>query len=104
MTLPLSALISWQVWFISVIFVIIAYLLRFIIFKIVERKDIMPQVFIAPRGLISVLLFFAIPAELRNAGIENGILFVVIIATSIIMAIALIIYSGKSNSNLPKVE
>ncbi len=95
MTLPLSALISWKVWFISIFFLIVSFLLRFLIFKLIVRKDILPQVFIAPRGLISVLLFFAIPAELRNAGIENGVLFVVIIATSIIMAMSLIADSRK---------
>jgi NhaP-type Na+/H+ or K+/H+ antiporter len=99
MTLPLTALVSWKVWFISVIFIVVGYLLRFLIFKIVVQKDIMPQVFIAPRGLISVLLFFAIPLELRNAGIENGVLFVVIIATSIIMAIALIANSKKTKAD-----
>lgn len=107
MTLPLSALISQEVWFISIIFLVVAYLLRFIIFKIVERKDILPQVFIAPRGLISILLFFAIPVELRNAGVESGVLFVVIIATSIIMAVALIANSGKNKTkkqNLTKIS
>jgi hypothetical protein len=35
-------------------------------------------------------LFFAIPEELRIEGFENGILFLVIIGTSVIMAWALI--------------
>ena len=98
MTLPLNALISWEVWFISVFFLLVAYLLRYFVFKLIERKDIFPQVFIAPRGLISILLFFAIPPELRNAGIENGVLFVVIIATSVIMAMALIANSNKNET------
>ncbi len=95
MTLPLASLISWDVWIISISFLGIAYSLRFILFYIFERRDIFPQVFIAPRGLISVLLFFAIPEQLKHQGIESGVLFVVIIATSIIMAIALITNSKK---------
>lgn len=95
MTLPLNSLLSTQVWLISLIFLVVMYALRFGLFYIVENKDTMPQTFIAPRGLISVLLFFAIPESLKTEGFERGVLFVVIIATSIIMASSLIAY-GKS--------
>jgi len=90
MTLPLGSLLNWQVWTISLIFIAVSYILRFGLYFMVERKDIMPQTFIAPRGLISILLFFAIPESLRFEGFENGILFLVIIGTSIVMAWALI--------------
>jgi len=94
MTLPLASLLSWHVWMISFLFIVVTYLLRFGLFYVIERRETMPQAFIAPRGLISILLFFAIPDSLRYEGFENGILFLVIIATSIIMAWALIVY-GK---------
>lgn len=48
-------------------------------------KDINPQLFIAPRGLITVLLFYAIPAEAQVAGFEMGILLYIIISTSLVM-------------------
>ena len=51
---------------------------------------------IAPKGLISILLFFAIPEELRINGFQKGILFVVIIVTNIIMAWALMA-AGKGS-------
>lgn len=92
MTLPIASLVSWNVWAISILFLIVTYVLRFGLFFVVERKSIMPQVLITPRGLISILLFFAIPEELKVKGFENGVLFVVILATSIIMAWALIAY------------
>lgn len=104
MTLPLASLVSWRVWIISVTFLAVAYMLRFLLFAVVERKNIFPQVFIAPRGLISVLLFFAIPDSLKNAGIESGVLFVVIIATSIIMAMSLITDSRKNKSVIKNDE
>ncbi len=89
-SLPLASLLSWRVWLISVIFLIISYLVRYILFYWVENKDTMPQTFISPKGLISILLFFAIPEELRINGFQKGILFVVIIVTNIVMAWALI--------------
>jgi len=90
MTLPLTSLLSSYVWLISGIFLVVTYLLRLILYLGIERKDIMPQIFVAPRGLISILLFFAIPASLKREGFESGVLFVVIISTSVIMAMSLI--------------
>ncbi len=103
MILPLNSLTRWRVWVISFAFLAAAYLLRFGLFYIVEKKNIMPQAFIAPRGLISVLLFFAIPESLKTTGFESGILFMVIIATSIIMAWSLIA-TGKRKTKIIEEE
>lgn len=111
-TLPLASILKWEVWTISLFFLVVTYLLRYALFFFIENRDTMPQTFIAPKGLISILLFFAIPESLRTEGFENGVLFVVIIATSMIMAWSLIA-SGrgrrKDNSlsytnNLDEVE
>jgi len=59
----------------------------------------MPQTFIAPKGLISILLFFAIPESLKTQGFESGVFFLVIIATSIIMAWSLIA-TGKNKTKI----
>ena len=53
-------------------------------------KDIFPTVYIAPRGLITVLLFFAIPKELQVEQFQSGILLFIIIATSIVMTWAML--------------
>lgn len=95
MTLPLASLLNLDVWTISLIFLIVAFLLRYLLYLVIEKKNIFPQTFIAPRGLISVLLFFAIPDSLRREGFESGVLFVVIIITSLVMAWSLIA-NGKS--------
>ena len=50
----------------------------------------MPQVFIGPRGLITILLFYSIPDEMLVPGFDKGILLFVIIVTSLIMTWALI--------------
>jgi NhaP-type Na+/H+ or K+/H+ antiporter len=99
MTLPLSSLLNWKVWLISLIFLVVTYVLRFGLIYVIEKKDTMPQTFVAPRGLISILLFFAIPESLKSNGFQKGILFVVIIAASVIMAWALIA-NGKNNEQV----
>ena len=103
MILPLNMLTSWKVWIISFVFLFASYLLRFGLFYAVEKKNIMPQTFIAPRGLISVLLYFAIPESLKTTGFESGILFMVIIASSIIMAWSLIA-TGKRKPKIIEEE
>ncbi len=100
MILPIDSLLSWKVWIISLIFLFVSYLLRFGLFFAIENKKTMPQTFIAPRGLITILLFFAIPEELQTTLFESGILFMIIIATSFIMGWALIAYRKKK----PEVE
>ncbi len=104
MSLPLLSLLSWKVWIVSVVFLLITYALRFGLFYVVERKDTMPQTFIAPKGLISILLFFAIPKGLKTEGFENGVLFVVIIVTSIIMAWALISAGKETTEEAVEME
>ena len=66
------------------------YLIRFLYIKFVGRTDLMPELVIVPRGLISVLLYYNLPKELRIHGVETGLLFVVILGTSIIMSIGLL--------------
>ena len=66
------------------------YLIRYVILRISIGKDIFPQLFIAPRGLITILLFYAIPVEAQLEGFEAGILLFTIIGTSLIMTIAMV--------------
>ena len=61
----------------------------------------MPEVMIAPRGLISILLFYAIPEEFQVHDFESGVLFIVIIVTSLVMAFSLM--SQKKGNDLSKV-
>ncbi len=103
MILPLNMLTSWTVWVISFAFLVASYAIRFGLFYVVENKNVMPETFIAPRGLISILLFFAIPESLKTTGFESGILFMVIIATSIIMAWSLIA-TGKRKPKIIEEE
>ncbi|MCO4807182.1 MAG: cation:proton antiporter [Flavobacteriales bacterium] len=89
-TIVLSSLLSIQVILVSTLILASIYALRFAIFQIFMGRDIYPEVYIAPRGLITVLLFFAIPRELQVGEFQNGILLFVIIATSLIMTWAMI--------------
>lgn len=89
-TISLASLWNLRVLEISALILISIYLIRYLIFRLFTRESILPQLFIAPRGLITVLLFFSIPKEFIVPGFDQGILLFVIIATSLIMATTLI--------------
>ncbi len=81
----------------AIVFLAIMFLVRWILFKLILKKSFSPQVFIAPRGLISVLLYFAIPDDFLINDFESGILLFVILGTSVVMAWSLVHYKlGKT--------
>ena len=73
------------------IFIILAmYLIRFLYLKFAAKIPISPALFITPRGLISILLFYNLPTNMRVNGVGTGLLFFVILSTSIIMSLGLL--------------
>ncbi|ELR72818.1 Na+/H+ antiporter NhaP [Fulvivirga imtechensis AK7] len=93
-TISLGTLLNWEVLFISLTIVVILFAIRAIFLRLLRGKSIAPEVLIAPRGLITILLFFAIPDELQVNTFSAGILLYTILISSVIMAMALIA-SGK---------
>ena len=102
LTIVVASLFNLKVALISLLLIASIYIIRFAILRVFFGSDIMPQLFIAPRGLITVLLFYAIPQEAIVDTFEPGILLFVIIVTSLVMTWAMI-RNGKKQS-LAKVE
>jgi len=90
LSIVVTSLLNLKVALISILVLASIFLIRWIVLRVFIGKDIRPQLFIAPRGLITVLLFYAIPANLKMEKFEPGILLFVIIGTSLIMTYALI--------------
>ena len=91
----LDSLLSFTVIGIGLIILAIIYIVRVIILFIFNGKDILPQLFLAPRGLITILLFFAIPAELSAGAEFQGVLLFVILGSCLIMTWSLIARKNK---------
>ncbi len=104
LTIVIGSLFNLNVAIISLLIIASIYAIRFVILRIFIGKDILPQLFIAPRGLITVLLFYAIPAEAQVANFESGILLFVIIGTSLIMTFAMIRDKQKTNTILDEID
>ena len=90
LSIAITSIFNVDVAIISSLIILSIYAIRFVLLYIFVGKDILPQLFIAPRGLITVLLFYAIPAEAQIATFDQGILLFVIIGTSLIMTFAMI--------------
>ncbi len=86
---------------------LVILLIRAMTLRFVSHLNVFPEVFIAPRGLITVLLFYSIPAKLQTASFNEGVLTFVIIATAVIMMVG-IMFSKRTvrsaNQVLPIVE
>ena len=106
-TISLNSLLSLEVALISLCVVLGLYLVRWVFLKIFVNKEASALLLIAPRGLITVLLFFAVVSDktlglgsMLNADdpangakpleIMNGVILYAIIITSVLMTYTLI--------------
>lgn len=92
-TVSIASLLSWTVLFYSLVITVLLYLVRLLLLLVFQRKSIFPLLYIAPRGLITILLFFQIYSSYPEYAVESfdrGILLQVILITSLLMTISLI--------------
>ena len=98
-SISLTTLIDVNVAMVSVGVLLLIYVSRYLIFFPFKQENIKRAVSIAPRGLITLLLFYSIPAELQSTQFKSGILLFVIIITSIIMTSGLMSAKEVEPSN-----
>lgn len=81
------------------VLVVLALLaVRFVCLKYLVAIPLLPELFLLPRGLVSVILFYQIPAAHQEASFNSGLLFFVIIATNILMGFGLMIARRRGAS------
>ncbi|AMR29122.1 hypothetical protein A0257_19845 [Hymenobacter psoromatis] len=90
-SITLASLMSWQLLGQGLLIVGVLTAIRYGYLRFIAKTDLMPELFIAPKGLITVLLFYSIPAQHLLGDVSENILFVVILLTSILMMIGLIV-------------
>ncbi len=104
LTISLVSLANLTVAIVSLLIIISIYAIRYVILRLSLGKDILPQLFIAPRGLITILLFYAIPVEAHVPGFEAGILLFTIIGTSLIMTVAMVKDKKRTTKSITKAK
>lgn len=85
-SIKLSSLISLKVILLGFMVVVITYAIRWAILHRSFTSNVVLATTMAPRGLITVLLFFQIPNELQSQLFDEGITFFVVIASTLVMS------------------
>jgi len=94
----LGSLLSFKVIGIGLVVLVIIYIVRAIILFLFNGKDIITRLFLAPRGLITILLFFSIPdgvVEYTAHEDLRAVLLFVILISCLIMTRSLVSYKKK---------
>ncbi len=90
MTITLSSVLNYNVIIISMLIILLVYVVRLVLLRFFVGKDLLPELYIAPRGLITILLFYAIPKSAQLENFDSGILLFIILITSFVMTFGLI--------------
>lgn len=85
--------------FVGSICLVLVYFLRYILLRILFQTSSLAMILIAPRGLITILLFYAIPQKYVIKIFDEGNVLFLIILTNIIMIIGLLFSSKKTTIN-----
>ena len=100
-SIQLGDLFNLTSFLIGISIVLIIFFVRsialFLFSRTIKTKDIVPELFLAPRGLLTILLFYAIPKDLMGNEIDfEGVFLYVIIICSLIMTWTLIKEKNKT--------
>ena len=75
--------------------VLVLLLIRFLYLRFFLKESVYPEVVFIPRGLVTVLLFYKIPEIFKLKSFNEGILFFVVLITSLVMMIGMLFYKKK---------
>lgn len=75
------------------------YLIRFAYLYFFKKEHLLPEGFVSPRGLVSILLYYNLPDSLKLSEIGTAYLFMIVLGSSLVMSIGLM--TSKSKANLP---
>ena len=91
----LGSLLNLKVISVGLVVLSVIYIVRAVTLFVFNGKNILLELFLAPRGLVTILLFFAIPTELSLGAEFQGVLLFVILISCLLMTWALISYKKK---------
>jgi NhaP-type Na+/H+ or K+/H+ antiporter len=95
-SINIRVLLQSQVVMIGSIIVVVLFITRFLYLKFFLKESVYPETFFIPRGLITILLFYKIPKTLQLQHFDKGILFYIILVTSIIMMLGVLFYKKEA--------
>ena len=91
-SISLSFLTEREVIVVGSLLVLGLFAVRLLYLRFFLKTNVFPESYFIPRGLITIVLFYKIPDHLKLTSFNDGILFFVILTTSIIMALGMIFH------------
>ena len=101
MSMVLSSLLDLKSLGISIGITAIMFLVRWLLLKFFGKDIGKPLLSVAPRGLITVLLFYSIPGDLISTAFPDSVILYVVIFTSFIMTYGLIKNQADTTNSEP---
>jgi Kef-type K+ transport system membrane component KefB len=98
-SINLNAINNQSVIIIGSLIVLSLFITRYLYLRFYFKAKAFPEAFFIPRGLITIVLFYKIPEALKLSNFNDGILFFVILSTSVILSGAMMAYK-KQNEQL----
>lgn len=103
-SIDLQVLTEAPVWQLGSLIVLILLVARFLYLRFILRSDLFPELLLMPRGLITILLFYNIPADKSMAGFNEGVLFFVVAMTSLLMMVGLLFAKKSDQEYIEQTE
>jgi cell volume regulation protein A len=98
LTIDLGSLVNLEVLIISLMAFVGILLVRILLLKWITKEASAVVEYVAPRGLITILLFYSIPNDLISEVFQPGIILWLVIITSIYMSYGLIRSGNKGEA------
>ena len=103
-SINLQVLILPDVWQLGSLIIVILLFARFLYLRLILKTNLFPELFLMPRGLVTILLFYSIPMEKSLGSFNSGILFFVVAVSSLLMMIGLLLFKENKAEYHDKSE
>lgn len=97
-SLDVSLIIDTIVIITGVAIIVVILIVRYVFLRYISRTNIFPELFVAPRGLITIILFYSIPPHLISDKFNEGVLSFVILASGLIMMFGILFSKKEVNT------
>ncbi len=102
MTIDLGNLLNLEVILTSMVIIAGIFIIRALVLHYFARPHLLPELYLAPRGLVTIILFLQIPNKYIASDLKPAVLFYVILFTNLIMTFYL--SRDKMNRSLPNED
>src|SRR5699024_11062401 len=75
--------------------VAVIFAARLLYLRIFNRNHVLPELFFAPRGLVTIVLFYSIPSAMTVTAFDDGVVFFVVMVTTVVMTVGSVWFTPR---------